>query len=110
MKRILIAAAALSVLAGGASAQPGHDDHRDRDRGGQQQDNHDRFNRRGGHEGWRKGHRVDRRDWSRGHRVDYRRHHLRRPPRGYEWREIDGDYVLGAIATGLILDLLINHH
>jgi Ni/Co efflux regulator RcnB len=33
-----------------------------------------------------------------------------RRPRGYEWREIDGDYVLGAIATGLILDLLINHH
>jgi hypothetical protein len=32
-------------------------------------------------------------------RLDWRRHHLRRPPRGYEWREVDGNYVLAAAAS-----------
>ena len=35
---------------------------------------------------------------------------LRKPPGGYEWRNVDGDYVLGAIATGVIADMLLNHH
>ncbi len=39
-----------------------------------------------------------------------RSHHLRKPPRGYEWRNVDGDYVLGAVATGVIADLLLNSH
>ena len=36
-------------------------------------------------------------------------HHLRPPPRGYHWVQTGGDYVLAAIATGVIADLIINH-
>ena len=34
--------------------------------------------------------------------VDYRRYGLQAPPRGYEYRRVDNDVVLTAIATGLI--------
>jgi Ni/Co efflux regulator RcnB len=45
-------------------------------------------------------------DWNRGERVDYRQYHLRTPPRGYEWRQVDGNYVLAAVATGVIFSVL----
>ena len=49
-----------------------------------------------------------RNDWNRGQRVnDYRRYHLQRPPRGYEWRRVDNNYVLAAAATGLIMGLVL---
>lgn len=38
---------------------------------------------------------------------DYRPYGLRHPPRGYHWMRDDyGDYLLVAIATGLIADLV----
>jgi Ni/Co efflux regulator RcnB len=40
---------------------------------------------------------------------DWRGHGLRSPPRGYHWVQTGGDYVLVAIATGAILELLLNH-
>jgi Ni/Co efflux regulator RcnB len=40
---------------------------------------------------------------------NWREHRLRQPPRGYHWVQTGGDYVLAAIATGLIADLIINH-
>jgi Ni/Co efflux regulator RcnB len=106
MKTILSAGLALSLLLGAsaASAQDRHDDRHDDHRGPPPGAQH--FD----HHGWRKGGRVDRDEWRQGHRVDYRARHLRRPPRGYEWREVNGDYVLGAIATGVIADLLLNNH
>jgi Ni/Co efflux regulator RcnB len=39
---------------------------------------------------------------------DWRSHQLRAPPRGYHWVQTGGDYVLVAIATGVILELLLN--
>jgi Ni/Co efflux regulator RcnB len=39
---------------------------------------------------------------------DWRGHGLRTPPRGYHWVQTGGDYVLVAIATGVILELLLN--
>jgi Ni/Co efflux regulator RcnB len=39
---------------------------------------------------------------------DYRRYHLRQPPRGYHWVRAGNDYVLAAIATGLIADVILN--
>jgi Ni/Co efflux regulator RcnB len=51
---------------------------------------------------------MDRNDWDRGERVDYRKHQFRRPPRGYEWRQVDGQFVLGAIATGMIAQIIQN--
>lgn len=40
---------------------------------------------------------------------DYYRYHLRQPPRGYYWYRTGNDYVLAAIATGLIFDVIANH-
>jgi Ni/Co efflux regulator RcnB len=82
-------------------AQDHHDDHHDDhyDRG---HDNHQYVR----HDDWRRGHRMDHNDWDRGERVDYRSHHLHRPPRGYEWRQVDGNYVMAAVATGLIASVI----
>jgi Ni/Co efflux regulator RcnB len=47
-------------------------------------------------------------DWGRGMVIsDWGRYHLRRPPYGYEWRYIDGNYVLAAVATGIISSIII---
>jgi Ni/Co efflux regulator RcnB len=111
MKKLVCAAfaAAFAVTSvAPAFAQPGRDHY---DRGG------DRY--RGGdrhdhgyvhHNDWRRGHRMRHEDWDRGARIDWREHHLRRPPRGYEWREVDGNYVLAAAATGLIASIIANAH
>lgn len=40
---------------------------------------------------------------------DWRGHHLSAPPRGYHWVQTGGDYVLVAISTGIILQLLLNN-
>jgi Ni/Co efflux regulator RcnB len=40
---------------------------------------------------------------------DWRGHNLSAPPRGYHWVQTGGDYVLVAIATGVILQLLLGH-
>lgn len=39
---------------------------------------------------------------------DWRGHRLNAPPRGYQWVQVGGDYVLAAIATGLIATLILN--
>src|SRR6185369_6061440 len=38
---------------------------------------------------------------------DWRGHELRRPPRGYHWVQTGGDYILVAVATGVILDVFL---
>lgn len=81
-------------LAGGvAVAQDHHDDHHD---------NHTYVR----HNEWKKGARMNHDDWNRGEKVDYRHYHLHAPPRGYEWREVDGNYVMAAIATGVIASVV----
>jgi Ni/Co efflux regulator RcnB len=40
---------------------------------------------------------------------DWRGHRLSAPPRGYHWVQTGGDYVLVAIATGVILQLLLGN-
>lgn len=40
---------------------------------------------------------------------DWRGHNLSAPPRGYHWVQTGSDYVLVAIATGVILQLLLNN-
>lgn len=39
---------------------------------------------------------------------DWRGHHLNAPPRGYHWVQTGGDYVLVAIASGIIASILLN--
>lgn len=60
--------------------------------------------------GWHKGGRIANEDWGRGQPVDYHAHHLRHPPHGYEWRQVDGNYVLAAAATGLIASVILANH
>lgn len=62
------------------------------------------------HHEWRHGERIGRDEWRRHERVDYRRYHLRRPPRGYEWRRVDNNFVLAAAATGLIASVIAASH
>lgn len=40
---------------------------------------------------------------------DWRSRRLSAPPRGYQWVEANNDYVLAAIATGLIAQVLLNN-
>jgi Ni/Co efflux regulator RcnB len=61
------------------------------------------------HSDWKKGHKISHDDWNRGeHVADWQAHHLRRPPAGYEWRYVDGNYVL-ANNDGLIFSVVIGH-
>lgn len=39
---------------------------------------------------------------------DWRNHQLRRPPRGYHWVQHGSDYLLVAITTGIVVELLLN--
>lgn len=89
--------AAFMFTSGLAFAQ--HDDHHDHDR-----DHHQHYVH---HKEWRKGAHIRHEDWNRGERIDYRHYHLNAPPRGYEWREVDGNYVLAAVATGVIASVII---
>ena len=104
MKRILTAALALSLLSGTAAmAQPHRDDHRGPDRHDDRHDN--------GPHHWGTGERLPaeyRGAHSRYVVNDWRAHHLRQPPRGYHWVRDDrtNDYVLAAVATGLVASII----
>ncbi len=37
---------------------------------------------------------------------DYRQHRLNAPPRGYRWVGVGGDFVLAAVATGIIAQII----
>lgn len=126
MKRLLIGALALTLLTGAAAmAKP---DHRDDQRGYDQQRNDQRGNDWRGNDRSREVHqRNDERRaehrWARGerlpydyyrdrsHYVDYRVYHLGAPPRGYRWvRTEDNNYALIALTTGLIASIIASNH
>lgn len=115
MKKFLIAAAALTLLASPLAAQPmdRHDDHHGT-MTMQRNDDHRgspaMMMRGPSHHAWRQGERIGRGDWNRYERVDYRHYHLRRPPRGYEWRRVDNNFVLAAVATGLVASVIAASH
>ena len=59
---------------------------------------------------YRKGDRMPRDYRSRQYVVDdWRGHRLSAPPRGYHWVQTGGDYVLVAIASGIILQLFLGN-
>ncbi len=131
MKRFLTASLAVLMLAGaagGASAQDYRRDHNDNGR----YDSRDRAYEHGRRDQARREARDDRREaredrreyrrWARGQRLDaryrgngyyvsdYRRYGLRAPPRGYRWHHVNDQYVLAAVATGLIASVIIANH
>ncbi|THC44181.1 RcnB family protein [Massilia sp. Mn16-1_5] len=132
MKTKLIASAliALSVAASGSAfaqrGEYGHDRY-ERDARTHQRDN-DRYDRHDNRrDDARRYHRDDtrgggpRHDLRRGGRLsqeyrgsryvvtDWRARHLSAPPRGHQWVRAGNDYVLAAIATGIIAQVLLNN-
>lgn len=106
MKRLSTFVLALTLAAsGGAVAAPqyqGDRDHHD-DRRGPPQDHHDNGPHR-----YARGERLGD---HRGQYVrDYRSRHLSAPPRGQQWRKVDNDYVLVAVATGIITSVIAANH
>lgn len=62
---------------------------------------------RPGYAAWRRGSHLP--PYYRGYVVsDYHRYRLRRPPSGYAWYRVGDDYLLAAIASGLIFDIIDN--
>ncbi len=69
---------------------------------------HDYYNARGPE--FRRGGYIPREFRNRQYYVnDYRAYHLSPPPRGQQWVQVGSDYVLIAIATGLIAHMVLNH-
>ncbi len=92
-----VSALTLALTGGVALAQDHHDD----------QDHHQQYVK---HQEWKKGAHIRQEDWARGEAVsDWQSHHLRRPPAGYEWRFIDGNYVLARPSDGVIFSVTIGH-
>jgi Ni/Co efflux regulator RcnB len=97
-----------------ALAQPPHD----RDHDGDRHDDHGHDNRYDhrddhrddhGHGRWERGRALPPEYRDRGHYVtDYRTYRLREPPRGYRWVRADNDFILVAVTTGLIADIVAN--
>ena len=126
--RLLSALLALSLASASVFAQYDRrgDDRRgdgrrnDRDRGEQRYDNNrwdnnrydNRWSERGAgpDRGFHRGDRLPR-EYRTYHYVvdDWRGHRLSAPPRGYHWVQYGGDYLLVAIATGVIVNALINN-
>ena len=135
-KLLVSALIAISIAASGSAfAQRGNDGHdrndrNDRDDHGQQyqQNRQNAQNDNDGrHDDARKFRRDDtrgggpRHDLRRGQRLskeyrdqryvvtDWRARHLNAPPRGHQWVRAGNDYVLAAIATGVIAQVLLSN-
>ncbi|MGZ5194458.1 MAG: RcnB family protein [Ramlibacter sp.] len=131
MKSTAIICAIAASLGLGSMAFAQSYDRGDGDRQGYEQRNHDQRQnaQRDRQQRNRMGNNADNRNydreynahnWQRGSRIpdeyrsrqyvvnDWHRHGLRQPPRGYQWVQVGGDYVLVAIATGIIAQLLLN--
>ena len=135
-KKMLVSAVLASYVAmmGSAFAQDHHDDHNNQDNHDNhgQSERHDapgpdsRNDRNDYHPAENHGHGGDRgagprHDMYKGGRLpseynnrqyvvdDWRGHHLNAPPRGYHWVQTGGDYVLAAVATGVIASILLNN-
>ncbi len=122
-KTIISTLLAISLSAGGLAFADGPGDHNDRgrneqSRGNDRQDHRDDRGRgqdyeqrgAGPNHQFHKGERLSPEYRNRQYVVDdWRSHRLSAPPRGYQWVQTGGDYVLVAIATGVIMQLLLNH-
>jgi Ni/Co efflux regulator RcnB len=92
----------------------GHYDNHDRHGYDHGRDNHGYYvvHDRGRREGWyhRGGYVPAEYRGSRYVVTDWRTRRLREPPRGYHWvRSDDGQFLLVAIASGVIADILLSH-
>jgi Ni/Co efflux regulator RcnB len=95
-KAVALTALAAFMSSGAVFAQDHHDN---------RNDNHHHYVH---HSEWRKGQHIQPGDWNRGDHIDYRQYHLHAPQRGYEWREVDGNFVMAAVATGVIASVVVD--
>jgi Ni/Co efflux regulator RcnB len=120
MKNLSLCLAAIALVAGSAGTAVAqdhgrgngnghHDDRGDRGRGNDNGQHRGWGQDRGNGHRWARGERMGYNDWNGASRVDYRRYHLRQPPRGYEWRQQNGQFILGAVATGVIASIILNN-
>ena len=135
-KAVVSAIVAMSLTTGGFAFAQGNGDRNDRgrdeqsQRGGQQDRRDNQARQPDRPQNQSRMHNDERRDergagpnhaFHRGERLpveyrhrnyvvdDWRGHHLSAPPRGYHWVQTGADYVLVAIATGLIVQLLLSN-
>lgn len=103
---------------GGPRPHPGPrwDHHREPPRGHQHFDHHNRPRPYARHEFYYGGHhfrpggRYPHRYYQNRYWVnDWRHRGLYAPPAGHRWANVDGNYVLIAIASGVITSLILNH-
>jgi Ni/Co efflux regulator RcnB len=114
MKRaiLILTTAALALTSTLASAQGYGDRGRNDNRGGwDRNDNRGGYNNRNDHRGgqsWQRGQNLPSQYRGRDRYVsDWGRYRLSAPPRGYGYyRQDNGDFVLAALATGLIANLV----
>lgn len=98
----------------GHSQSRKHDNRWDDRRDGRQFDQRDGrwnerrpvYNARGSD--FRRGGYIPREYRMRAYEVDYRQHRLSRPPQGQRWVQVGADYVLIAIATGVIAHIILS--
>ncbi|WP_449429598.1 RcnB family protein [Rhodanobacter umsongensis] len=121
VSRLLIAATLLTT-GSLALAAPDRDDHGRHDRGRQGHDQRHDDRRSHGNDHRRYGYRDGgpryrgHPHWQRGHRYNgptyvvrnYGSYRLRPPPRGYHWVRANNDFLLVAVATGIILDVALH--
>ena len=98
-KTIISAVLAMSLISGGSAFAEGRGN-----------GNNDRRDERGAgpNHAFHRGERLPAEYRHRNYVVDdWRGHQLSAPPRGYHWVQTGGDYVLVAVATGIIAQLLL---
>lgn len=109
MKRLLLVASLALLLSSPAMADKkhghdgkGHGDHHGSAKG------HPPGKHKGWHKNYRRGEKIEVVYLAPRYYVDYHQHHLSAPPRGHRWvRHPDGRYLLVAVATGIIADILL---
>ena len=99
---------ATALAAPALSMAQDRDDHHDDHRAAAMHDAHERG--AGPDHAWHRGDRLPDSYRDRRYEVtDWRAHHLSAPPTGYHWVNVNGDFVLAAVATGVITDMLLNN-
>jgi Ni/Co efflux regulator RcnB len=77
----------------------GHDEHAQQEERGA-----------GPNHSYHKGDRLSAEDHNKKYEVaDWRSRNMREPPTGYHWVRSGDDFVLAAVATGVIADILLHH-
>ena len=118
MKRSLLATSLALLLlcapamAGKKHGHGGHDrgDYARGDDHGWAEDDHPPGKHKGWHKEYHRGEKIEVVYLEPRYYVDYHQYHLAPPPPGHRWvRHPDGRYLLVAVATGIIADILLNH-